>query len=126
VSVNRPADDGSDEELPVRAADDPGAFEALYLRHFDATVAFAVRRCVRAEEVHDLVAAVWLEVIRAASRFDPERGRALPWIFGVAANLVADQRRRAARERDRLDLDTGRAQVLRRPMPEHISSDGEP
>jgi RNA polymerase sigma-70 factor, ECF subfamily len=78
VTVNRATDDRSDEELLARAGDDAAAFEALYLRHFDATVAFAVRRCARAEEVHDLVAAVWLDVIRAASRFDPERGRALP------------------------------------------------
>jgi RNA polymerase sigma factor (sigma-70 family) len=108
VSVNRLADDRSDEELLLRACDDPTAFEALYLRHFDATVGFAVRRCARAEEVHDLVAAVWLDVIRAAPRFDPERGRALPWILGVAANLAADQRRRAAREREALRRLAGR------------------
>lgn len=98
----------TDEELLVATSGDPNALEELYLRHFDATVAFAVRRCSRPEEVHDLVAAVWLDVIRAAPRFDPSRGRAFPWILGIAANLVSDQRRRAAREREALHRLAGR------------------
>lgn len=68
----------------------------------------AARRCARPEEVHHLVAAVWLAVIRAAPRFDPTRGPAFPWILGVAANLVADQRRRLAREREALHRLAGR------------------
>jgi RNA polymerase sigma factor (sigma-70 family) len=76
--------------------------ERLYRRHVGATVAFALRRCRTPEEVHDLVAAIWLEVIEAADRFDPDRGRALAWIYGVSANLVADRRRREAREQQAL------------------------
>jgi len=98
----------SDEELLARVGADPRALEELYARHFDKTMAFAVRRCTRPEEVHDLVAAVWLEVIRAAGRFDPARGRAVPWLLGVAAKLVADRRRRAAREREALQRLAGR------------------
>lgn len=108
VRVERPTTGRSDEELLVAASVDADALEELYLRHFDATVAFAVRRCSRPEEVHDLVAAVWLDVIRSAPRFDPSRGRAFPWILGVAANLVADQRRRTAREREALQRLAGR------------------
>jgi RNA polymerase sigma factor (sigma-70 family) len=92
----------SDEELLVRAGRDPDAFEQLYRRHVSRTVAFAVRRCRSAEQVHDLVAATWLEVIEASPRFDPAKGRALPWILGVMANLSNDARRRSARETEAL------------------------
>lgn len=104
MDPERPAD----EELLVLAASDPKVFEDLYRRHVGKVVAFAARRCTTADEVHDLVAAVWLEVIGAAARFDPSRGRALPWILGVAANLVADGRRRRAREADALRRLAGR------------------
>jgi RNA polymerase sigma factor (sigma-70 family) len=80
----------------------------LYRRCVDATVAFAIRRCATPEQVHDLVAAAWLEVIEASPRFDSARGPALPWILGVTANLANDLRRRQARERDALRRLAGR------------------
>ena len=98
----RDLDSLDDEALLSSASIDPDAMERLYRRHVGRTVAFALRRCRTPEEVHDLVAAIWLEVIEAADRFDPARGRALAWIFGVSANLVADRRRRDAREHQAL------------------------
>jgi RNA polymerase sigma-70 factor (ECF subfamily) len=98
--VNHQSAEPTDESLLTRAGTDPQAFEVLYRRHFDKTVGFAVRRYSRPDEVHDLVAAIWLDVIKAAPRYDPRRGRALPWILGAAANLVADHRRRIAREQE--------------------------
>ena len=89
----------SDEEL-LADLGVPGHFEELYRRHVGKVTAFATRRCSRAEEVPDLVAAVWLEVIASAHRFDARKGRALPWILGVAANLTASNERRRARERE--------------------------
>jgi|SRR5919204_3160179 RNA polymerase sigma-70 factor (ECF subfamily) len=92
----------SDETLLSSAASDPRAFEEIYRRHVGRVVAFAARRCRTPDEVHDLVGAIWLEVIAAAPRFDALRGQALPWILGVAANLVADRRRRKEREAEAL------------------------
>ncbi|MDP9343721.1 MAG: sigma-70 family RNA polymerase sigma factor, partial [Actinomycetota bacterium] len=43
---------------------------------------------------------IWLEVIASAGRFDPRRGRAVPWLLGVAANVTASDARRRARERE--------------------------
>jgi RNA polymerase sigma factor (sigma-70 family) len=104
----QPDDPRSSEDLLVSVRSDPAALEALYRRHVGATVRFAVRRCGTPEEVHDLVAATWLEVIDASRRFDPRRGKALPWILGVAANLANDARRRAAREHAALQRLNGR------------------
>ncbi len=96
------ATDGTDEQLLARAAFDAAAFEELYRRHVAKVTAFAVRRCRTPDEVPDLVAAVWLEVIESAPSFDPARGKTLPWILGVAANLVASDARRQAREHEAL------------------------
>jgi RNA polymerase sigma-70 factor (ECF subfamily) len=98
----------SDEDLLRVAARDVEAFAELYRRHVHRVVAFAVRRCTRPEEVPDLVAAVWLEVIDSAERFDPARGRAVPWLLGIAANLSANDARRRAREREALQRLAGR------------------
>ncbi|MGZ4148915.1 MAG: RNA polymerase sigma factor [Actinomycetota bacterium] len=98
----------TNEELLVRLRDDPTAVETLYRRCVDITTAFAVKRCDSPEQVHDLVAAIWLEVIDASRRFDPSIGKAVPWILGVATNLVADGRRRRAREHEALKRLAGR------------------
>ncbi|HEY7875882.1 MAG TPA: RNA polymerase sigma factor [Actinomycetota bacterium] len=91
----------SDEAL-LAWVSEPGAFEELYRRHVAKVTAFATRRCARPHDVPDLVAAVWLEVIASSRSFDARKGRALPWVLGVAANLTASQARRRARELDAL------------------------
>ena len=88
----------TDEQLLARAGHDPVAFEELYKRHVSKVVGFAVRRCARADDVPDLVAAVWLEVIESAHNFNPAKGRALPWLLGIAAHLAASEARRKKRE----------------------------
>ena len=92
----------SDEELFLRL-DAADHFEELYRRHVSKVTAFATRRCSSPHEVPDLVAAVWLEVIASARSFDPRRGRVLPWILGVAANVTASNERRRTREREALE-----------------------
>ncbi len=108
MSEVRDIDQMTDEDLLPLIQHDPDALEALYRRHVFRTVKFAVRRCDSPEQVHDLVAATWLELITASSRFDPDRGRAVPWILGVMANLANDRRRRHAREREALKRLSGR------------------
>jgi RNA polymerase sigma-70 factor, ECF subfamily len=43
----------------------------------------------------DLTAETFFKVVRAAEKFDPERGTAKAWILTVARNVLADWRRRA-------------------------------
>lgn len=102
VSVPRDGETRSDQDLLSAAWVDPDALEELYRRCVERTVAFAVRRCETPEQVHDLVAATWLEVIEASQKYDPVRGDAVPWILGVMSNLANDERRRRAREREAL------------------------
>jgi RNA polymerase sigma factor (sigma-70 family) len=88
-----------DQELLGRvAAADPAAFQELYQRHVDQLIGFAVRRLSSPEEVADLVSAVFLEAIQSAKRYDPAKAEAISWLFGIAANLLAQGRRRGTRE----------------------------
>ena len=75
------------------------AFEALYTAHHQAISGY-VRRRVAAHEADDVIAQIFAVAWR---RFDqvPAAPDERPWLFGVARNIVADQRRS---ERRRLHL----------------------
>jgi RNA polymerase sigma factor (sigma-70 family) len=81
---------------------------AQTIGYVDAVIAFGVRRLRHPDEVADLVAAVFLAVLRSAARFDPARGTARAWLYGVASNVLADGRRRGAKEAQALARVSGR------------------
>ncbi len=88
----------SDEELLVQARQQPDAFEELYRRHVDKIIRFAARRSGDPQSVADLVAHVWLEAIGSLDRFDPAKGKAVPWLLGIAAHVCASERHRRLQE----------------------------
>lgn len=90
-------DDRSDEDLLVGIAAGPGALSEFYRRHVTRIMAFGTRRLDDPEAVADFVAEVFLEVMESAATFDPRRGRALAWLYGLAANVAARERRRQVR-----------------------------
>lgn len=79
----------SDEDLLRAAYADTCAFAEFYRRHVAKIEAFAARRLGHPEEVVDLVATVFLEVLQSSHTFDPRRGRAVAWLYGVAARQLA-------------------------------------
>lgn len=87
-----------DRELIARARSDPEAFAEFYRRHVDRVVSFAARRATNASDVADLVAATFLIALESAGRYDPRRGEPTAWLLGIASRLLANQRRRRARE----------------------------
>jgi RNA polymerase sigma-70 factor, ECF subfamily len=79
---------------------------ALYRDHVDRVTGFAARRSSSPGEVADVVAATFLVALERSDSFDPAKGDPGAWLLGIAANLMANQRRRAVREqlaRGRLD-----------------------
>src|ERR1700761_6459885 len=72
-------------------------FEAIFLEHHAAVVAY-VRRRAPAEAVDDAVGDTFLVVWRRLSRVPEEP---LPWLLAVARNVLATQRR-GTRRRDAL------------------------
>jgi RNA polymerase sigma factor (sigma-70 family) len=58
-------------------------------------------------DADDLVQSTFLEIMRAASRYEPERATARAWIFGIATMMIRRQRRSIARTIARVVLWTG-------------------
>ena len=77
---------------------DPDAFEAFYRRHVEAVQRFVARRVTDAHRAADLTAEVFVAVIESADTYRPGRGDPVAWLYGVARNVVAADRRRNARE----------------------------
>jgi RNA polymerase sigma-70 factor, ECF subfamily len=77
---------------------DRETFALLYREHVGRVTNFAARRVSSPGEVSDLVAATFLSALERADSFDSSKGDAAAWLLGIAAKLLANQRRRAVRE----------------------------
>ena len=80
-------------------AHDPAAFEAFYREHVETVQRFVARRVSDPHLVADLTAEVFLAAIDAAPSYRAARGVPRAWLFGIARNVVANEFRRAGRER---------------------------
>jgi len=102
----------TDASLIRAAGTDPTAFSELYPRHVDAVYSWFRKRLDWAAP--DLTAETFARAWLSRGRFRDERdGSALPWLFGIAANVLADTLRRdrietSARERLGLPLELWR------------------
>lgn len=96
----------SDAVLLREASTDPAAFSELYRRHVDAVYEWIARRIEFAGS--DLTAETFARAWLIRDRFVDEReGSVLPWLLGIAANLLADAARHdriETRARERLGL----------------------
>jgi RNA polymerase sigma factor (sigma-70 family) len=80
--------------LVAAAAGDERAFEAFYRRHLAAVTGFHLRRTGRRDVAFDLTAETFAAVVVACATFDPARGSATGWLFGIAAHKLRDSLRR--------------------------------
>jgi RNA polymerase sigma factor (sigma-70 family) len=78
--------------LAAFVAGDPDAFVALYRRRLPAVVQFFLRRTGNPELAADLSSETFAAALLSASRFESERP-VLAWLYGIAANKLADSRR---------------------------------
>jgi RNA polymerase sigma-70 factor, ECF subfamily len=96
----------SDASLLCDAGDDPSAFSELYERHVGEIYRWLRRRLDWAAS--DLTAETFARAWLGRSRFRDERdGSVLPWLLGIASNVLADTVRRdriETRARERLGL----------------------
>ena len=99
--------DDSDEVLLARAHADDGAFAEFYRRWERPVAAFFMRAVGSGEVAADLTAETFAEALSSAVRFDPARGEAPAWLFGIARHLLSRSRERGRvenRARVRLGL----------------------
>ena len=95
----------NDEDLlRLALAGDEGAFTALYRRRQPSVYRFALQMSGSRSVAEDVTQEVFLTLVRDGQRFDPERGRLLAFLFGIARHHVL---RRLARERSFIQMAEG-------------------
>ncbi|MBA3375587.1 MAG: sigma-70 family RNA polymerase sigma factor [Actinobacteria bacterium] len=92
--------DASDDTLwRSSRSGDQGAFAALYERHASTIYNYLFRRVADWSEAEDLTAVVFLEAYRRRSDAVIVDGKLLPWLYGIATNVLRNRRRAQWRHR---------------------------
>jgi RNA polymerase sigma factor (sigma-70 family) len=89
-----------DGELWRRSrAGDPQAFGALFDRYAKRIYAYCFRRTADWAMAEDLTSVVFLEAWRGRNKVALADGKVEPWLYGIAANVLRNQRRSLRRYR---------------------------
>jgi RNA polymerase sigma factor (sigma-70 family) len=100
TSEIRMARGASDESLLQASANgDQRVFSELYERHARAIYNYLFRRLADWSEAEDLTAVVFLEAFRRRSEVVVVEGKLLPWLYGIATNVLRNRRRALWRNR---------------------------
>lgn len=86
----------SDADVIGRSLAEPEAFGAIYDRHARTLLRFLGRR-VGADVAEGLLGEVFRIAFERRKTFDAARSSALPWLYGIGANLLHKHRRGEAR-----------------------------
>ncbi|WP_223691613.1 sigma-70 family RNA polymerase sigma factor [Leifsonia poae] len=90
-----------DDLLAQTATGDQGAFSVLYDSTASRVLGLVRRVLVDHAQSEEVTQEVFLEVWQSASRFDPNKGRAMTWIMTMAHRRAIDRIRSAQASRDR-------------------------
>ncbi len=74
------------------------AFDDLFERYRDSVYAFYRRRLWNKGAAEDLAQETWIAVLKGTSRYEP-RALFRAYLFGIAFKLLANERRRSARDK---------------------------
>jgi RNA polymerase sigma-70 factor, ECF subfamily len=111
-ALNGAPDD--DEALVASVAQgDARALELIYERHSRGVYSLALRLLTDGPAAEEVVQETFLKLWRQPALYQPDRGRLLPWLLGVAHHRAIDLlRRRQLEQRHRI------------PAPPHANGDG--
>ncbi|MGH3265426.1 MAG: RNA polymerase sigma factor [Trebonia sp.] len=76
------------------------AFEGIYRDHVGAVTAYFARRCADPQAVADLTSETVVRAAAGFAGFDPRRGTARAWLFGIARHVYADYCQQTATGRE--------------------------
>jgi RNA polymerase sigma-70 factor (ECF subfamily) len=108
--------------LLTAARSDAEAFAAFYRLFERQTLGFFMRATGRSDLAADLTAETFARALESVETYDPDRGRADQWLFGIARNVLGSSYREgrvesAARERlgmPRLVIDDHASETIAR------------
>jgi RNA polymerase sigma-70 factor (ECF subfamily) len=82
----------SDSDLIAESLSRPEAFAAIFDRHFDAVHHYLSRRA-GAGVADDLASQTFIVAFSSRAGFRPSATSARPWLFGIATNVLRNNRR---------------------------------
>jgi RNA polymerase sigma factor (sigma-70 family) len=85
-------------DAELLASDAPEAFGSFYRRHARELLGHLMRLTRDPDVAADLMAETFAAALSSRAAFDPARGSARGWLFGIAHNKLADYRRRGSAE----------------------------
>jgi len=107
------AQDDDEALVASVAAGDARALELIYERHSRGVYSLALRLLTDGPAAEEVVQETFLKLWRQPAAYQPDRGRLLPWLLGVAHHRAIDLlRRRQLEQRHRV------------PAPPHANGDG--
>jgi RNA polymerase sigma-70 factor (ECF subfamily) len=86
----------TDAELIAASVVEPARFAELFDRHFAAVFRFAERR-VGYDQAGEVASETFTRAFARRGSYRLDAPQALPWLYGIASNLVLHERRRFAR-----------------------------
>jgi RNA polymerase sigma-70 factor, ECF subfamily len=102
MAARKPAESNrieTEEHLLVEAAQkDPAKFGDLYEIHFERIYAFIARRVRDRDAAEDLTSEVFNKALANLRNYEWRGAPFAAWLIRIAANIVADRSKRAARE----------------------------
>jgi len=97
--------------------DDAAAeFERIYRANFAAVTAYFARHSTDPQTVADLTADTFVQVITSLSGFDPRKGTARAWVFGIARRIYATHCEAHSQQRSKVLRLAGRRELA----PDHL------
>jgi RNA polymerase sigma factor (sigma-70 family) len=103
----------TDAEVLADSLVEPRAFMVVFDRHFAAIARYLGRR-LRWSVAEELAAEVFVTAFASRARYDVRRVDALPWLYGISANLLRAHARREERELELLARTAADPVVTRR------------
>lgn len=87
MAINEVMESETDRELILRSCVQSSCFEEIFDRHAAAIYRF-LRLRVGVQLAEELAAETFTRAFHARTRFESRHESALPWLFGIAANLI--------------------------------------
>jgi RNA polymerase sigma-70 factor (ECF subfamily) len=93
----------SDAEAIARSLLEPGAFRAVFDRHYPVIRRYLFNRVANASVAEDLAAETFLRAFAGRAGYTPQASSARAWLFAIATNLLRDEGRAGARRRSLIE-----------------------